>query len=136
MPVYTCELCQKEFNQKGDLTKHQAKKTPCITMQQIQGMTKAKEDTNDIKDILKGIFHKCLDILRSEGLTGDKALRNLSYILILKLSLLFILRHAGFMARRVKFLILPRQDKGSCHVETLVSVFYSCSLCMIQPFIC
>lgn len=85
MPVYTCELCQKEFNQKGDLTKHKAKKTPCITMEQIQGLTKAKEETNDIKDTLKGIFHKCLDILRSEGLTGDKALRNLSYILILKL---------------------------------------------------
>jgi type I restriction-modification system DNA methylase subunit len=54
-------------------------------MEQIQGMTKAKEETNDIKDTLKGTFHKCLDILRSEGLTGDKALRNLSYILILKL---------------------------------------------------
>ena len=85
MPVYTCELCQKEFKQKGDLTKHQAKKTPCITMEQIQGMTKAKEETNGIKDVMKGIFRQCLDILRSEGLTGDKALRNLSYILILKL---------------------------------------------------
>jgi type I restriction-modification system DNA methylase subunit len=85
MPVYTCELCQKEFNQKGDLTKHKAKKTPCITMEQIQGMTKTKEETNDIKELMKGIFKQCLDILRSEGLTGDKALRNLSYILILKL---------------------------------------------------
>ena len=85
MPVYTCELCQKEFNQKGDLTKHKGKKTPCITMEQIQGLTKAKEQTNDIKDTLKWIFKQCLDILRSEGLTGDKALRNLSYILILKL---------------------------------------------------
>uniref|UniRef100_A0A6C0HP50 site-specific DNA-methyltransferase (adenine-specific) n=1 Tax=viral metagenome TaxID=1070528 RepID=A0A6C0HP50_9ZZZZ len=85
MPVYTCELCQKEFNQKGDLTKHKGKKTPCITMEQIQGMTKAKEETNDIKELMKGTFKQCLDILRSEGLTGDKALRNLSYILILKL---------------------------------------------------
>lgn len=85
MPVYTCELCQKEFNQKGDLTKHKAKKTPCITMEQIQGMTKVKEETNDIKGKLKGTFHKCLDILRSEGVHTDKALRNLSYILILKL---------------------------------------------------
>ena len=85
MPVYTCELCQKEFNQKGDLTKHKGKKTPCITMEQIQGMTKVKEETNDIKGTLKGTFHKCLDILRSEGVHTDKALRNLSYILILKL---------------------------------------------------
>ena len=37
--------------------------------------------TNDIN----AIFKNCLDILRSEGLTGEKALRNLSYILILKL---------------------------------------------------
>ena len=85
MPVYTCELCQKVFNQKGDLTKHKGKKTPCITMEQIQGMTKVKEETNDIKGTLKGAFHKCLDILRSEGVHTDKALRNLSYILILKL---------------------------------------------------
>jgi len=54
-------------------------------MEQIQGLTKAKEETNDIKELMKGIFKQCLDILRSEGLTGDKALRNLSYILILKL---------------------------------------------------
>jgi len=85
MPVYTCELCKKEFNQKGDLTKHKGKKTPCITMEQIQGLTKAKEETNDIKELMKRTFKNCLDILRSEGLTGDKALRNLSYILILKL---------------------------------------------------
>ena len=85
MPVYTCELCQKEFNQKGDLTKHKAKKTPCITMEQIQGLTNANEETNDIKELLKRTFKQCLDILRSEGLTCDKALRNLSYILILKL---------------------------------------------------
>lgn len=85
MPVYTCELCQKEFKQKGDLTKHKAKKTPCITMEQIQVLTKAKEETNDIKESMKGTFKQCLNILRSEGLTGDKALRNLSYILILKL---------------------------------------------------
>ena len=85
MPIYTCELCQKEFNQKGDLTKHKAKKTPCITMEQIQSLTKTKEEITNIKDQLKSIFRQCLDILRSEGLTGDKALRNLSYILILKL---------------------------------------------------
>jgi hypothetical protein len=52
MPVYTCELCQKEFNQKGDLTKHKAKRTPCITMEQIQGLVKSKEETNDIKELM------------------------------------------------------------------------------------
>lgn len=37
------------------------------------------------KEKLATIFTNCLNILRSEGLTGEKALRNLSYILILKL---------------------------------------------------
>lgn len=34
---------------------------------------------------LNHIFKDCLNILRVEGLTGDKALRNMSYLLILKL---------------------------------------------------
>jgi hypothetical protein len=38
------------------------------------------------KNILINSFKGCLDILRdSEALTGDKALRDLSYLLILKL---------------------------------------------------
>jgi type I restriction enzyme M protein len=40
----------------------------------------------DNKSALINIFKNCLDILRdNEGLTGDKALRNMSYFLILKL---------------------------------------------------
>ena len=32
------------------------------------------------------MFNGCLDILRdNEGLTGDKALRNISYLIVLKL---------------------------------------------------
>jgi type I restriction-modification system DNA methylase subunit/restriction endonuclease S subunit len=86
MPVYTCELCKKEFLQKGDLSKHQKKKTPCITMEQIQALTKIKEATTDTKTKLISVFKNCLNILRdNEGLTGEKALRNLSYLLILKL---------------------------------------------------
>jgi hypothetical protein len=38
------------------------------------------------KNILINNFKSCLDILRDgEALTGEKALRNLSYLLILKL---------------------------------------------------
>jgi type I restriction enzyme M protein len=86
MPIYTCELCQKEFNQKGDLTKHKKKKTPCITMEQIQTMTQVQEVIKDRKSELKSVFKSCLNILRdNEGLTGEKALRNMSYLLILKL---------------------------------------------------
>lgn len=45
----------------------------------------------DIKGALISTFKSCLDILRTDGLTGEKALRNLSYLLILKL----IERHFG-----------------------------------------
>ena len=34
---------------------------------------------------LTNVLKQILNILRSEGLTGDKALRNMSYLLILKL---------------------------------------------------
>jgi type I restriction-modification system DNA methylase subunit len=37
------------------------------------------------KTVLISFFKTCLNILRLEGLTGEKALRNLSYLLILKL---------------------------------------------------
>jgi type I restriction enzyme M protein len=86
MPTYTCELCKKEFSQKGDLTKHMKKKTPCITMEQIQSLEQSKEINMDIKSKLINVFKNCLNILRdNEGLTGEKALRTLSYLLILKL---------------------------------------------------
>ncbi len=40
----------------------------------------------DNKTIIINVFKYCLNILRdNEGLTGEKALRNLSYLLILKL---------------------------------------------------
>jgi len=40
----------------------------------------------DNKNSLISAFKSCLNILRdNEGLTGEKALRNLSYLLILKL---------------------------------------------------
>jgi type I restriction enzyme M protein len=46
----------------------------------------SKDDKYDDKEILITFFKQCLDILRdNEGLTGEKALRNLSYLLILKL---------------------------------------------------
>ena len=86
MPTYTCELCKKDFSQKGDLDKHKKKKTPCITMEQIQTMVQTQEVNTDRKTELKNVFKHCLNVLRdNEGLTGEKALRNISYLLILKL---------------------------------------------------
>ena len=83
---YNCELCKKVFNQKIDFTRHKNKKTPCISLTEIQEIIQAKEINTDHKSILINIFKNCLNILRdNEGLTGEKALRTLSYLLILKL---------------------------------------------------
>ena len=72
---YICDTCKKVFNNKNNLTKHKNKKD-CMIL----------SETNDNKNILINIFKSCLNILRdNEGLTGEKALRNLSYLLILKL---------------------------------------------------
>jgi type I restriction enzyme S subunit len=83
---YTCELCKKVFNQKNDYTRHKNKKAPCITLTEMQKITQINEVKNDIKSTLINLFKNCLNVLRdNEGLTGEKALRNLSYFLTLKL---------------------------------------------------
>jgi len=79
---YSCELCQKVFNQKIDYARHQKKKTSCVTLTDLQQMNKVLDN----KSRLINDFKNCLNILRdNEGLTGEKALRNLSYLLLLKL---------------------------------------------------
>ena len=83
---YFCELCKKVFNQKIDFTRHQNKKAPCITLTEMQQISQTKEVKMDNKTTLISVFKNCLNILRdNEGLTGEKALRTLSYLLILKL---------------------------------------------------
>ena len=83
---YSCDLCKKVFNQKIDFTRHQNKKAPCITLTEMQQISQTKEVKMDNKTKLISVFKMSLNILRdNEGLTGEKALRNLSYLLILKL---------------------------------------------------
>ena len=83
---YTCDLCKKTFNQKIDFTRHKNKKAPCVSIDEIQQIINVKETDNNNKTILINFFKSCLNILRdNEGLTGEKALRNMSYFLILKL---------------------------------------------------
>ena len=83
---YSCDLCKKVFNQKIDFTRHQNKKAPCITLTEMQQISQTKEVKMDNKTTLISAFKNCLNILRdNEGLTGEKALRTLSYLLILKL---------------------------------------------------
>jgi type I restriction-modification system DNA methylase subunit len=99
---YTCDKCNKNFRQKKDFTDHKKRKTPCISLEAMQQI--ADNTTNEIlqletrgdiiregqrilnKNKIINIFKSCLNILRdSEGLAGEKALRNLSYLLTLKL---------------------------------------------------
>jgi type I restriction-modification system DNA methylase subunit len=83
---YSCDLCKKIFNQKIDFITHQNKKISCISLTEMQQIIQTKEVKMDNKTILINVFKNCLNILRdNEGLTGEKALRNLSYFLILKL---------------------------------------------------
>ena len=66
------------------MSKHQNNKISCVTL--TKEITQIKEIKINIKTTLINVFKNCLNILRdNEGLTGEKALRNLSYILILKL---------------------------------------------------
>jgi len=83
---YSCDLCKKAFSQKIDFTRHQNKKAPCITLSEIQQISQTKEVKTDNKNALTNAFKNCLNILRdNEGLTGEKALRTMSYLIILKL---------------------------------------------------
>ena len=83
---YSCELCKKVFTQKIDYTRHKNKKAPCISLEEMEQKVQIKEVKDDTKSQLINVFNACLNVLRdNEGLTGEKALRNLSYLLILKL---------------------------------------------------
>lgn len=83
---YTCELCNKQFKQKIDYTRHTSKKTPCVSIEKIQEMTLNTKVVSDNRSKLATIFNYCLDVLRNnEHLTGDKALRTLAHILDLRL---------------------------------------------------
>ena len=67
---YTCELCKKEFKQKGDLTKHKNKKSPCISIDKILDNIMISNINTNNKTTLTTIFKYCLDYLRdNEHLT-------------------------------------------------------------------
>ena len=83
---YICDLCNKIFNQKIDFTRHINKKSPCISIDKIQELTLKKSSNQENKSNITTIFKYCLDVLRdSEHLIGDKALRNLAFLLDLRL---------------------------------------------------
>lgn len=86
MKTYHCGFCQKEFKQKNDYLRHLNRKTPCINMTTLTDIAMRKQQNEINMKTLKTFYSKCFNILRdNEHLTGYKALRNLSYLLILKL---------------------------------------------------
>lgn len=83
---YNCELCQMTFAQKIDYTRHNKRKTPCISIDKIQSLVQTKYTKTEEKNNLTNIFDYCLDVLRNnDHITGDKALRNIAYLLVLRL---------------------------------------------------
>ena len=81
MTTYNCELCKKSFIQKNDFTRHKSKKNSCISNERVHELIKKSKEETEFTQI----FKSCLDILRLEGITGDKALRNLTWLLNLLL---------------------------------------------------
>lgn len=76
-----CDFCNKEFKRNSDLVKHKNRKTPCKVDNTIEIATMSSKNTE-----LINLFKGCFDILRdNEHLVADKALKNLSYFLALKL---------------------------------------------------
>lgn len=85
MPEYVCELCKDTFYQKGDLTKHKNRKTPCIPLKEITNMVETKIKNDNEKAELINIFNYCMNVLRdNEHLIGNNALRTLANLLTLK----------------------------------------------------
>lgn len=83
---YKCELCNKVFKQKIDYTRHANGKKSCISNEKIKDKINTSIDSTKKNNNLKSIFDNCLDILRdNESLTGEKALRSLSKLIILRL---------------------------------------------------
>ena len=83
---YKCTLCSKEFKQKIDYTRHKNKKNACITADQLQQVVEQKINHDTTVKNMSTLFSACMNILRdNESLTGEKALRNLSYLLVLRL---------------------------------------------------
>ena len=82
---YSCNYCGKVFSQKIDFTRHASKKNACVSLTEIKQMVQSNTVDNEFKSVIKNIFKDCLNVLRNEGLTGEKALRNITYMITLKI---------------------------------------------------
>jgi type I restriction-modification system DNA methylase subunit len=82
MPVnYTCDKCNKSFDQKNDYNRHINKKYSCVLNEQQDKITE-----DDSLKQLDSFFSKIRDLLRdNENITGDKALDVITDFLFLRL---------------------------------------------------
>lgn len=82
MSEFKCDVCNKVFDRKNDYKRHLDKKQVCVSIEQLQ----STDISNLKKNNFKNIINKCFDILRSDTtmIVGDKALRNITYLLVLK----------------------------------------------------
>ena len=82
---HVCVTCQSTFRGKAELARHARRKTACTTTPANTILIQDIEPKNNMRE-LSVLFAACLNILRDgEMLTGDKALRNLAYLLNLRL---------------------------------------------------
>jgi type I restriction-modification system DNA methylase subunit/restriction endonuclease S subunit len=81
MVMYSCELCNKEFNQKNDYTRHIKKKQSCVSAEKMKKIITNEIKVDDSLTTFKSINKNCLDILRdNEGILGFRAVKELSYL--------------------------------------------------------
>jgi len=91
MPTYTCDLCDKQFGNKANYSRHINKKKSCNPEKKIIEKIKepVKEEVNkDETDlsILETFFKKCHNILRDEeSIVTMEAMNNISDLLFLRL---------------------------------------------------
>jgi type I restriction-modification system DNA methylase subunit len=79
--LHKCETCKTVFNKKTELTKHLKlhKNNSCGSTIEMQ-----QNEEQDIKQTFKRVFSGCLDIMRDEGITGEKSLDNIVSLITLK----------------------------------------------------
>ncbi len=84
---YTCEHCNKQFSQKGDLTRHTNKKNACIPISSVVEKIEQKTVQNSNVSEVMNIFKSIMNILRNDAshITGDEVLFEMSHFLILKM---------------------------------------------------
>ncbi|AYV76548.1 MAG: type I restriction-modification DNA methylase [Terrestrivirus sp.] len=93
---YICELCGKDFSQKIDWERHKAMKKSCLPAEKVVELLKKTQDQEQIKKAPEQVdnksqlitfFKSILNFLRDNAhLTGDKALKTIAYVSILRLS--------------------------------------------------